>query len=124
RRSLARTRPTRLRFPETALCAVSCADRRDFGRTPPRRHNCGDGVTNRGETKLAEQTRELLRRATQSAVVSHARMPRHGQARLGRIELPRMDIEGARYAALLRLTKRGLYDAIGQQPEVRAARGG
>src|SRR2546427_10382624 len=43
---------------------------------------------------------------------------------LAGVYFPRMDIEGPRNAAALALAQRCLHDAVGQQPEVRAARGG
>ena len=94
------------------------------GRGGRCRQESGDGVPNGGESELREQSVEPPRHPAESAIVPQARDPGNGEPRLGRIELPGVDVERAGHAATLAAAQPGPYDAVGEQPEVRPPCGG
>src|SRR5690606_4627614 len=82
-----------------------------------------EGVGDGSEAEFGQEATQPIRRAMQAAVMTDPREPRHADARLPRVQLPGVDVEGAGHALLLGLPERGPDDAVGEEPEIGAAAG-
>src|SRR5262249_40350383 len=90
--------------------------------------DCRQGGTSQGggdrlEVEILEQPPDSRRCAPEPTVVANPGLQIHVETRLFRIELPRMDIEGARDAATLRRLQSGVHQSIRKEPEIGAAAG-
>src|SRR5690606_22695358 len=114
--SVRQAQPRNARATEAAAGAGWVPSRRRLER----RGRKLEGLRDRAEAELAQQPLELRLGARERPVVPDAGGEIHLEARLIRVDLPWMDVEGPRHTPPLRVAQRSPGQAVGEQPEIAA----